>query len=94
MHYAWGGYDFIPSWMGISNEGKKPFAEYWMGAHPLADSEILSDGQLYPLSRLIQDNPAAVIGTATLDRFCELHYLFKVHEVKAMLFIQVPLSKA
>lgn len=94
MHYAWGGYDFIPSWMGISNEGKKPFAEYWMGAHPLADSEIQSDGQSYPLSRLIQDNPAAVIGTATLDRFGELPYLFKVQDVKDMLSIQVHPSKA
>ena len=34
MHYDWGGQRFLPVLLGISNEQGKPFAEYWMGAHP------------------------------------------------------------
>jgi len=40
QHYAWGGTTYIPHWLGIENKENKPFAEYWMGAHPLASSTI------------------------------------------------------
>ena len=39
-HYDWGGNEFIPNLMKVNNETKKPFAEYWMGAHVSAPSLI------------------------------------------------------
>src|SRR5207248_1591021 len=34
QHYDWGGFDFIPSFLGIDNAAKKPYAELWIGSHP------------------------------------------------------------
>jgi mannose-6-phosphate isomerase len=39
-HYDWGGNEFIPNLMKVNNESKKPFAEYWMGAHITAPALI------------------------------------------------------
>jgi mannose-6-phosphate isomerase len=39
-HYDWGGNEFIPNLMKVNNESKKPFAEYWMGAHVTAPALI------------------------------------------------------
>jgi mannose-6-phosphate isomerase len=39
-HYDWGGTQFIPHLMKVNNENNKPFAEYWMGAHPSAPAQI------------------------------------------------------
>jgi len=39
-HYDWGGTQFIPNLMKTSNPALKPFAEYWMGAHPSAPAKI------------------------------------------------------
>ncbi|HVZ25010.1 MAG TPA: type I phosphomannose isomerase catalytic subunit, partial [Sediminibacterium sp.] len=57
MHYAWGGTQFLPALLHIPNPENKPFAEYWMGAHPLAPSDLLFTGQTYSLYSLIQSNP-------------------------------------
>lgn len=32
-NYDWGGKTFLPSLMHVSNEEKKPFAEYWLGSN-------------------------------------------------------------
>ncbi|MCW3087232.1 MAG: manA, partial [Sediminibacterium sp.] len=40
LHYAWGGQEFLPGFLGMPNPDNKPFAEYWLGAHPLAPSEL------------------------------------------------------
>jgi mannose-6-phosphate isomerase len=42
QHYAWGGSDFIPRLLGVDNADRKPYAEYWMGAHENAPA-ILGD---------------------------------------------------
>ena len=39
-HYDWGGTEFIPNLMKVQNAENKPFAEYWMGAHPSAPAQI------------------------------------------------------
>ena len=39
-HYDWGGTEFIPNLMKAQNPDQKPFAEYWMGAHPSAPAQI------------------------------------------------------
>ncbi len=41
QHYAWGGSSFLPRLLSIPNQEGRPFAEYWMGAHDKAPSELL-----------------------------------------------------
>ena len=72
-HYDWGGFSFIPSLLNISNTGERPFAEYWLGVHPLGISLVdLASGEK-KLTELVNVLP----------------YLLKILDVKEMLSIQV-----
>ena len=78
-HYDWGGSSYIPSLLAINNKGNRPFAEYWMGIHPLGISNLeLPGGDIKSLTEYANDLP----------------YLLKVLDVKDMLSIQVHPSKA
>lgn len=94
--YAWGGSQFIPALLQQNNPDNQPFAEYWMGAHDNAPSEVLGPhGQKQPLNALVAQDPAGILGKTVQDRFGRLPYLFKVLDVKDMLSIQVhPEKKA
>jgi mannose-6-phosphate isomerase len=94
QHYAWGGKDYIPHWLGIENKEGKPFAEYWMGAHPSASSTITVNNKDENLYGLIQQDAGSFIGEKIKQAFGELPYLFKILDVKDMLSIQVHPSKA
>lgn len=94
QHYSWGGHSYIPEWLGIPNPGNLPFAEYWMGAHPLASSSLLTRNGELSLHRLISDNPAEMITEKVFREFGGLPYLFKILDVKEMLSIQVHPAKA
>ena len=93
QHYAWGGYEFIPHWLGIPNTGHKPFAEYWMGAHPSASSDIVTPNGSLSLNELIKGFPEITIGNNVQQKFGELPYLFKILDVHEMLSIQVHPTK-
>ncbi len=93
QHYAWGGTAYIPHWLGIENKENKPFAEYWMGAHPSASSALIIDGKEENLYSLIQEDANSIIGEKVNTTFGELPYLFKILDVKDMLSIQVHPSK-
>jgi mannose-6-phosphate isomerase len=78
-HYDWGGFSFIPALLKTENKEKKPFAEYWMGVHPLGISVLaLPGGETKKLTEYAGNLP----------------YLFKVLDVKEMLSIQVHPSKS
>ncbi len=78
-HYDWGGVSFIPSLLKTGNPNQQPFAEYWMGIHPLGISRVhVADGKTKPLSEISAD----------------LSYLLKILDVKDMLSIQVHPSKS
>lgn len=94
QNYAWGGYEYIPQWLGVQNSDNQPNAEYWMGAHPSAASTLETAQGDTSLLQLIQQQPEEAIGVATWNRFGELPYLFKILDVKEMLSIQVHPSKA
>ncbi|HEX5154073.1 MAG TPA: mannose-6-phosphate isomerase, class I [Parafilimonas sp.] len=94
QHYAWGGKNYIPHWLGIENKEGKPFAEYWMGAHPSASSTITVNNKDENLFALIQDDADSFLGEKINQAFGELPYLFKILDVKDMLSIQVHPSKA
>lgn len=94
QYYAWGGYDYIPSWLGIQNTEHKPHAEYWMGAHPSAPSVIATPNGDLSLNQLVHDHHAEFIGEKVFQQFGELPYLFKILDVRDMLSIQVHPTKA
>lgn len=90
QHYAWGGYEFIPTLLHRPNEEAKPFAEYWMGAHDNAPAEIfLSDGKKEKLNNVILNKSKHILGERVFNEFGRLPYLLKILDVKDMLSIQV-----
>ena len=93
QHYAWGGYEYIPAWLGIDNSEHKPYAEYWMGAHPSAPSVVCTPNGELSLNQLVQDHHEEFIGSHVHRAFGELPYLFKILDVKDMLSIQVHPTK-
>ncbi len=94
-HYDWGGYHFIPALLQVNNSEAKPFAEYWLGVHPQANTQVLqAKGQNTLLSQVISDNPTATIGDVVNNSFGTVPFLLKLLDVKDMLSIQVHPSKA
>jgi len=91
QHYAWGGYNYIPALLDITNEENKPYAEYWMGTHPSASAEIGENHE--SLNKLVDENKEAVLGGYIAKKFGSLPYLFKILDVRDMLSIQVHPSK-
>ncbi|MBN8687664.1 MAG: mannose-6-phosphate isomerase, class I [Chitinophagales bacterium] len=77
-HYDWGGFSLIPSLLKQDNSLKQPFAEYWLGTHPLGVAEV-------------EFEKGARGGLDSLAG--ELPYLLKILDVKDMLSIQVHPSK-
>ena len=92
-HYEWGGSAFIPQLMQLDNTIGKPFAEYWMGAHPSASALVATSEGQKALDLMIQENKAHFLGTNIADQFGTLPYLFKILDVEKMLSIQVHPSK-
>ncbi len=93
MHYAWGGRHFLPELLGVANPDEKPFAEYWMGAHPSAPSELVVQDKTISLYTICSEKPEQVLGERVANRFGELPYLFKILDVKDILSIQVHPTK-
>ena len=94
LNYAWGGYDFLPDFLGISNTNHRPFAEYWMGDHHLAPSTLLTKDGEESLYTTIKGDPERVISKKVYDSFGGLPYLFKVQDVREILSIQVHPNKS
>ncbi|MCD4739183.1 MAG: hypothetical protein K8R89_07990, partial [Anaerolineae bacterium] len=72
QHYVWGTRDaaaFIPRFLGEAVEPGRPYAELWIGAHPTAPSQVLSDADAVPLGALIAAEPEAWLGEAVARRF-------------------------
>jgi mannose-6-phosphate isomerase len=80
MDYAWGSKDFIPSLLGVKADGK-PWAELWLGAHPKAPSELVTDTGLTSLADFLAANKA------------RLPFLLKVLSAEEPLSIQAHPSK-
>lgn len=95
QHYAWGGYTFIPDLIGIKPEPGLTYAEYWMGAHEKAPSEVWrTDGTKALLDRFIENQPETVLGPYIAQKYGHLPFLFKVLDVREMLSIQVHPTKS
>ena len=88
QHYAWGTTDAIPALLGRPADGR-PVAEYWLGAHPLAPSEVGGerlDAVVAATPSVIGDASRAVFG----DRF---PYLVKVLSARHALSLQTHPSR-
>ena len=92
QHYTWGGYDYIPQLLSLAHKENKPYAEYWLGAHPNHPSVIKQDEIELPLNEFIHLNPE-ILGKAQ-NNFSTLPFLLKILDVRQMLSIQVHPSKA
>lgn len=90
--YAWGGKDFIPQLLGLQST-EKTAAEYWLGAHQSAPSQVMKEEGGISLKQLISDHADETIGNNVNEAFGRLPYLLKVLDVKDMLSIQVHPSK-
>jgi len=87
--YAWGSTTAIQKILGAEPDGRTPWAELWMGAHPKAPSMVHVNDQQAPLNELIREHPRAFLGADTAAAYSNtLPYLFKVLAAKQPLSIQ------
>ena len=91
QNYSWGGFEYLPSLLGITGEERRAFAEYWMGAHPNLPSIV--EEKNMPLNQLIDSDKNLYLGQAAQD-FGSLPFLLKILDVRQMLSIQVHPDKA
>lgn len=74
-HYEWGSSEAIPALLGRPADGR-PWAELWLGAHPLAPAAV---GSLaVPLDQRIAADPPRALGSTAASQFGGLPFLFKV----------------
>lgn len=92
--YNWGGKTFISGLLGQSNPEGRPYAEYWLGAHPAGPSKVMLGEKAHTsLPALIQSDRERYLGTAVNTQFGRFPYLLKILDVKDMLSIQVHPTK-
>ena len=94
QHYAWGGKNYIASLIGLNSVEDQPCAEWWLGAHPSAPSEIENVTGKQSLIEFLSQNPT-VLGQVSRQQFGdELPYLLKILDVEKPLSIQLHPTKA
>ena len=88
--YAWGAERAIADLLGREPSGG-PEAELWVGAHPGSSSQVLyPDGSRRGLDKVIEENPAALLGEDMAARFDgRLPFLLKVLAAGSALSLQV-----
>ena len=93
QHYAWGGKNYIASLIGLNSVKDQPCAEWWLGAHPSAPSEIENVTGKQSLIEFLSQNPTA-LGQVSRQQFGdELPYLLKILDVEKPLSIQLHPTK-
>jgi phosphomannomutase len=92
QHYAWGDREFIPKLYGREASGQ-PYAEAWLGAHPLGPSIAHAGKQTLPLDELIAKDPQRFLGPELHARYGELPFLVKILSAARPLSIQVHPSR-
>lgn len=91
QRYPWGlpGAEALAGRLGGVSASDVPCAECWMGAHPKASAELVSDEAPLSLRTAIFDFPGALLGERIAKRWgSELPFLFKVLSIGAPLSIQ------
>lgn len=91
QRYPWGlpGAQALAGRLGGVSASDVPCAECWMGAHPKASAELVTDEARLSLRTAIVDFPGALLGERISKRWgSELPFLFKVLSIGAPLSIQ------
>ena len=89
LEYAWGSRSAIQELLGRETDGRTPWAELWMGAHPKAPSRVVTNGDTIPLNTLIDRHPEAILGNTVAGAFGgTLPFLLKVLAADQPLSIQ------
>jgi mannose-6-phosphate isomerase len=87
--YPWGSSTAISELLGVPNPAGQPQAELWMGAHPMAPSQVRVGDAWIPLDVLIERDPEAILGPKVAAGFNRrLPFLFKVLAAADPLSIQ------
>ena len=92
-NYDWGGYTFIPALLQVENPNRIPYAEYWLGVHPLADCIVQMGDDTEKNLRDLIDSDKQLLGKRVNSQFGSFPYLLKTLDVRDMLSIQVHPSK-
>lgn len=88
MHYSWGTVDAIPALLGMEPDGR-PYAEYWLGAHPSSPSAIE-----HAALDVIVENIPEVLGEGPFQAFGpRLSFLMKILSAQQALSIQTHPSR-
>ena len=86
--YAWGSRGFISDWLGLKPT-TGPEAEWWMGAHPSAPSQVSTASGWISLAEWIAKAPAERLGEHATEAFGpELPFLFKILAAEHPLSLQ------
>ena len=89
QNYPWGSRTAIAELLGAPNEDNRPQAELWMGAHPLAPSQMICEDGLVGLDAAIDAAPEEILGGRVAAAFSnKLPFLFKVLAAAEPLSIQ------
>ena len=92
QHYVWGGERYIPHLLHI-DKTESHYAEYWLGAHQSAPSQILDVQEEISLSDFLHQNPTT-LGTQSRQLFGDnLPDLLKILDVANPLSIQLHPTK-
>jgi len=94
LHYAWGGYYYLPKLLNIPVKKGETYAEFWLGTHDRGSAEFISGSeQPIALKDYIEAYPEQTLGEKASKEFGRLPFLLKILDVKDMLSIQVHPSR-
>ena len=92
QHYEWGTKNadaFIPKFLGIESEVDVPYAEYWIGIHPKAPTEIIIADEKYSLIDVMDKFAVEILGERAAKKFNnKIPFLLKVLSINQALSIQ------
>jgi mannose-6-phosphate isomerase class I len=96
--YAWGQRNrdaFIPALLGLTPKPDEPYAELWIGGHPLLPATLSIGGVDMALDRLIAIAGETVMGAPAIGKFgAQLPFLMKVLAAARPLSIQAHPNRA
>ena len=84
-NYDWGGYTFIPALLQVENPNRIPYAEYWLGMHPLGTNFVETGNNNETLLRDLIENDKQLLGKAVNKKFGGFPYLLKTLDVRDIL---------
>ena len=92
QNYQWGTKNedaFIPIFLGEETEKDVPYAEYWIGVHPNAPSDVLVNNEKVSLVELQKKFPEEILGKRVAKKFNNtLPFLLKILSINQALSIQ------